>query len=697
MERKHQLMPLTRRNLIRKMATAASSAGVMLMQAKAWAQGRGGGRGGGRGPAAAAAPARAASNIPDTEWLTFGKDLASSCYAPLDQINAANFNKLEVAWRYRTDNLGPQPEVLNQCTPLVVKGRMYLTAGIQRDVLAVNAATGELQWFYRHDEGPRRGPRTGSGHGVCYWTDGTAERILFVTPGYQLVSLDAKTGLKDPAFGKNGVIDLREDDDQQINLTTGDIGLHSTPIIAKNVIVVGAAHADGRVPRLRNNVKGYTRGFDVRTGKRLWIFHTIPRRGEFGYETWTTEGQAELTGNTGVWGQMSADEELGLVYLGVEMPTGDYVGIYRAGPGLFAESIVALDIQTGARKWHYQMVHHGLWDRDVPCAAVLCDIPVNGRTVKAIAQPTKQAFLYVLNRETGEPIWPIVETPVEKGDVPGEWYSPTQPIPSKPPAYDYQGVSPDVLVDFTPEIKARALEIASHYKTGPLFTPPVLVDEKGLWGTLVLPGLQGGTNWPGASYDPDTHIIYIFSKTQMGVIGVIPNPNTESDFQMVGSSLPRANGNSLTGAVAFGTNTVAGLPLVKPPYGRITAIDLIKGEIVWQVAHGETPDAIRNHPLLKGVKIPRTGQTGNLGALTTKTIVISGDGGPFSDETGRRGARLRAYDKATGEEKGAVYLPGPQTGSSVTYMLGGRQYIVLSVNDVAGGSEFIAFRLPESA
>jgi quinoprotein glucose dehydrogenase len=678
---------------------ASAPAGILLTQFRVWAQGRGG-----RGAAAAAPSGPAAT---DTEWRSYANDLASTRYSPLDQINASNFNKLEVAWQFRTDNLGSGPEVNNQCTPLLAKGRLFCTAGARRDVMAVDAATGEQLWLYRHDEGQRRGPRTGSGHGASYWTDGTNERIFYITPGYQLISLDAKTGIPDAAFGKNGIVDLRLDDDQQIDLLNGDIGLHSTPLVAKNVVVVGAAHLDGRIPLVRNNVKGYTRGFDVKSGKRLWIFHTIPRKGEFGYETWTTEGQAEMTGNAGVWAQMSADEELGLVYIGVEMPTGDYVGIYRQGSGLFGESIVALDLQTGLRKWHFQMVHHGLWDRDCPCASVLCDIPVNGRIVKAIAQPTKQTFLYVLNRETGEPIWPIVEKPVPKGDVAGEWYSPTQPIPTKPPAYDLQDVANDVLVDFTPAIKARAVEIASHYKMGPLFTPPVVTEPKGLWGTLVLPGLTGGSNWPGASYDPETHTIHLYSKTTISVAGVGPNANKESDFEVVGTQVGGGGGRggrggtavpvSLDGPVDFGTTTVAGLPLTKPPYGRITAIDLSKGDIVWQIAHGETPDAIRNHPLLKGLNIPRTGSSGVIGTLTTKACVICGDAVAFTDNTGRQGAGLRAYDKATGTEKGAVFMPGQQTGAPMTYMLGGRQYIVLSISPVGGGAEFIAFRLPGNA
>jgi quinoprotein glucose dehydrogenase len=484
------------RKLTRRKMLAASSASLLAAQTGAWAQGRGGGRGAGN-----ANPGAVAAGVPDTEWHGYANDNACTRYAPLDQISASNFSKLEVGWRFRTDLLGAGPETNNECTPVLANGRLFLSGGVRRDVVALDAGTGEMLWMYRTDEGPRRGSRTGSGRGVTYWTDGTNERIFFVTPGYQLIGLDAKTGAQDPAFGKNGIVDLREDDDQEIDLLNGDISLHATPLVTKNVIVVGAAHLASLQPRSRKNVKGYTRGFDVRTGKRLWIFHTIPRKGEFGYETWLTEGSAEITGNTGVWGQIAADEELGIVYVGVEMPTGDEVGIYRPGNGLFGESIVALDLKTGQRKWHFQMVHHGLWDRDVPCSAILCDVPVNGKTVRMVAQPTKQALLYVFNRETGEPVWPIPELPVPKGSVPGEWYSPTQPFPSKPPAYDLQGLTNDDLIDFTPAIKARALEIASHYQLGPAYTPAVMrkADGSTPWATLVIPGLEGGSNWPGAS------------------------------------------------------------------------------------------------------------------------------------------------------------------------------------------------------
>src|SRR5437867_1724885 len=405
------------------------------------------------------------------EWPTYCGDLAGTKYSPLDQINAANFNKLEVAWRFKTDNLGTRPEYKLEGTPLMVRGVLYATAGTRRSVIALDAATGELLWVHGEHEGERgvAAPRQLSGRGLAYWTDGREERIVYVTPGYRLIALDARTGVPVPSFGKNGVVDLKLEADQKIDLVTGEIGLQSAPIVARDVVIIGAAFREGMTPRSYKNNKGYVRGFDVRTGKRLWIFHTIPMKGEFGYETWLN-GSAEYTGNTGVWTQISVDEELGLVYLPVETPSSDFYGGHRPGNNLFAESLVCVDLKTGQRKWHFQLVHHALWDHDISSAPILADINVGGRAIKAVAQPTKQGILYVFDRVTGQPVWPIEERPVEKGDVPGEWYSPTQPFPTRPPAYARQGVSIDDLIDFTPELRAEAVKAVAKFKLGPIFT-----------------------------------------------------------------------------------------------------------------------------------------------------------------------------------------------------------------------------------
>ncbi|HEV3214086.1 MAG TPA: PQQ-binding-like beta-propeller repeat protein, partial [Vicinamibacterales bacterium] len=546
-------------------------------------------------------------------------------------------------------------------------------------------------------------------------------------PGYQLVALNAKTGIRVPTFGKDGLVDLKQDDDQIIDPMSSEIGLHSTPMVAKNVVIVGAAHKSGGVPTGKANVKGYVRGFDVRTGKRLWIFHTIPQPGEFGNETWLNDSWS-YTGNTGSWGQISIDEDLGIAYLPIELPTGDYFGADRPGPGLFGESLVAVDLQTGKRKWHYQLIHHGLWDNDIPDAPILADIVVNGRAIKAVAQPTKQAFLYVFDRVTGQPIWPIEERPVPKGDVPKEWYSPTQPFPldahGKPFNYDSQGFVEDDLIDFTPELRAEAKQIVSKYKLGPVFTPPVVSKAEGPLATLYMAGAGGGTNWPGGSYDPETHILYVNSQKNPSQLGLTPprDPSKNDLAYVQGNALTgaRTTGGSGSGpggaraalpgapapamvptaAAAAGAEgggaglTVRGLPIMKPPYGRISAIDLNKGEIIWQIAHGETPDTVRNNPALKGLNIPRTGRPGTVGSIVTKTLLISGEAGFGPTSTGARGAMLRAYDKATGKEVGAVYIPAPQSGSPMTYMMNGKQYIVLAVSGANYSGELMAFKLP---
>jgi quinoprotein glucose dehydrogenase len=653
----------------------------------------------------------------DSEWPTYGADLASTRYRPLDQINASNFSKLEVAWRFKTDSLGNRPEYKLEGTPLMVNGVVYTTAGSRRAAIALDAATGELLWIHGEHEGARgaAAPRQLSGRGVAYWSDGKEERILYTTPGFRLIALDAKTGAPISSFGKGGVVDLKLDDDQTIapDLTTGEIGIQSAPVIAKDTVIIGAAFREGMTPKSMRNNKGYVRGFDVRTGKRLWIFHTIPMKGETGYDTWLA-GSAEYTGNTGVWTQISVDEQLGLVYLPVESPTGDYYGGHRPGADLFGESLVCVDLKTGQRKWHYQLVHHPLWDMDISSAPLLADINVNGRDIKAVAQPTKQGFLYVFDRVTGVPVWPIAERPVEKGSVPGEWYSRTQPFPSKPPSYARNGVSEDDLIDFTPALRDQALTIISKYKIGPVFTPPVESKLDGPLATLTLGTASGGTNWPGGSYDPETHIVYAFAcNACLTPIGLVQSPKEVSDMNYIagtagreprimtgpgenaGADSPRAPAAARTAGSGYVPLTVQGLPLIKPPYATISAINLDKGEIVWQVAHGETPDSIRNHAALKGLEIPRTGQAGySIGTLITKTLVIAGDSQVTTTDQHPRGAMLRAYDKATGKEVGAVLMPAPQSGSPMTYMLNGKQYIVVAVSGGPYSGEYIAFTLP---
>jgi quinoprotein glucose dehydrogenase len=666
----------------------------------------------------AALPAAAQYGAKNGEWHHYGGDLGQTRYSPLSQIDASNFNNLELAWSFKTANLGPRPEFNLQATPLMAKGVLYTTAGTRRAAVALDAATGELLWTYSLNEGQRgdSAPRRLSGRGLAYWTDGKEERILYVTPGYRLIALNAKTGALVPNFGQGGMIDLKQEDDQEIDPVTGEVGLHATPTVAGDTVVVGAAHLAGNFPKSKRNVKGYVRGFDVRTGKRMWIFHTIPKPGEFGYDSWEKDS-ADYTGNTGVWGQMAVDEQLGLIYLPVELPTGDYYGGHRPGNGLFGESIVALDYKTGKRRWHYQTVHHGIWDMDIPCAPVLTDITINGRTVKALAQPTKQSILYVLNRENGQPIWPTPEVPVPQSDVQGEKTSATQPMPTKPPAYGRNGFSMNDIIDFTPALKAEGEKVAANYRIGPIFTPPVESKLPAPIGTLAIGLSIGGTNWAGGSYDPETHIFYVFSQGLVGVLGLVrPNPGQSDMDWIMGRARPAGAAAPGRGGAAAGGGrggpgrgaapadvggeggggggpNVQGLSLLKPPYGSISAIDLNKGEIVWQIAHGETPDNIKNHPALKGIELPRTGRPGVIGTLVTKTLVIAGEGG-FATTPAGRGAMLRAYDKSSGKEVGAVYMPAPQTGSPMTYAVRGEQYIVVGVSGPGAPGQFLAYRLP---
>ena len=636
--------------------------------------------------AAGALPAAAQTD--NGEWRSYGGDIANTKYAPLDQITADNFDDLEVAWRVKTAHFGPEPEFNFQSTPLMVGGVLYSTAGLRRAAIAMDAGTGELLWMHRLDEGERAAvaPRRRSGRGLAYRDDGGDGQIFYVTPGYRLVGLNARTGERLAGFGEDGIVDLMQSMDQEIDPLSGEVGLHATPLVAGDTIVVGAAHVPGGSPRSMRNTKGHVRGFDAITGARKWIFHTIPGADEFGNDTWLNESW-RYTGNTGVWGQISVDLELGIAYLPTEMPTNDYYGGHRHGDNLFSDSLVAVDLETGERLWHFQFIHHDVWDWDLPCAPILADVMIDGVLRKIVAQPSKQVWLYVFDRVTGEPIWPIEEREVEPSDVPGELLALTQPYVTKPPAYDRQGVDLDDLVDFTPEIRRRAEEIASRYRMGPIFTPPSVSEADGVYGTLMLPSMAGGTNWPGGSLDPETGIVYLYTFTQMASLGLVNDPE-RSDMDFI---LGRGRGISALDAAL----NVDGIPLVKPPWGRITAIDLEEGEILWQIPHGETPDNIRNHPLLEGVDIPRTGRVGRVGTLITKTLVIAGEAGTFTTPSGEVGAMLRAYDKMSGEEVGAVYMPTAVSGSPMTYMHEGRQYIVTAISGAGFAGELIAYRLPE--
>jgi len=711
-------------------------------------------------------PAGQATGLPSTkngDWTHYTADVRGTRYVPLDQINASNFNKLEVAWRFKTDNLGTRPEYKLEGTPLAIRGVLYTTAGTRRSVVALDGRTGELIWSHSYREGNRAAiaPRQLSGRGVSYWTDGKGdERILYVTTGYRLIALNAKTGAMIPSFGEGGVVDMKKGTvygkGQQIDLETGEIGLHSTPTVVKDVIIVGSSFKEGMTVKTHNNTKGHVRAFDVKTGKMLWQFNTIPKPGEFGNDTWENESWSN-NGNTGVWTQITVDEEAGLVYLPVETPSSDFYGGHRPGNNLFGESLVCVDLKTGQRKWHYQVVHHAIWDYDLSSAPILLDINVNGKPIKAVAMPSKEAFLYTFDRITGQPVWPIEERPVPQSDVPGEKTSPTQPFPTKPPAYARQSVGIDDLINFTPELNAEARRIVSRYKLGPMFLPPVLSKVEGPLAALTIGTTAGGTNWPGGGADPETHIVYAHaSNHSIAPIGLIEPPAGFSDIRYVAGTagqpfveregpgfgsaadapqrggrggapeagrgaappaapvaggragVPAAGAPGTPGAPAAapegggrgggggGGLTVQGLPLLKPPYSLLNAIDLDKGEIKWQVPHGDTPDAVRNHPLLKGMNIPKTGLPGSVGLVVTKSLVVLGDSAITTTPEHPRGAMLRAYDKQTGQQVGAVWMPAQQSGSPMSYLANGKQYIIVSISGGNYSGEYLAFSLPAS-
>ena len=614
------------------------------------------------------------------EWRYYAGDAGSTRYSSLDQIDATNVSDLEIAWRWTSANFGPQPESYMRVTPLYVDGVVYTTAGYRRAVVAIDAGTGETLWMYRLDEGDRgnSAPRRNSGRGVAYWSDGEADRIIVVTPAYFMVSLDATTGLPDPAFGTDGIVDLRDDLDREIDKEAAEIGSSTPAMVVGDVLIVGAALPQGGRPPTREMPPGHVRGFDARTGELLWTFHTIPQPGDEFHESWE-EGSWEYTGNAAVWTAMSADLDLGYVYLPVEAGTGDYYGGHRPGDNLFSQSVVALDARTGERVWHFQTVHHGIWDYDPPAAPILLDLVVDGREIKAVAQVTKQNFTYVFDRVTGEPVWPIEERAVPQTDVPGERTSPTQPFPTLPVPFDRQGVTEDDLIDLTPELKAEALETASQMTLGPLFTPPTLIVEGGNQGTLMLGGSLGGANWPGAAFDPETQRLFVPSATAPSLIGLAAEPDQSNMTYIQG----RSRTSTFVGR--------PGIPMVKPPWGRITALDMNTGQKLWMIANDDTPQYIVDHPALAGVDVPRTGRQTRAGLLVTKTLLFAGTGQGGSGAPAE--GVFRAHDKDTGEIIAEIALPAHQTGVPMTYAHEGEQYILVVVagRDVPG--EIVALRL----
>jgi quinoprotein glucose dehydrogenase len=652
---------------------------------------------------ALALPVFAQTGAKNGEWRFYGGDSGTTKYSPLDQINASNVKDLKIVWQWKSQNFGKRPDFNWEVTPLMVGGVLYFTVGTRRDAVAVDAASGETLWMYRLDEGARGtlAARTNN-RGLAYWSDGKGDdRILMISPGFQLIALNAKDGRIIPGFGKDGLIDLTEGLDRAV-VKPGQIGSSSPAIVIRDTVVVGAALQTGTAPVSKTNVPGYIRAFDVRTGKKLWTFKTIPQAGEFGNETW--EGDSwKYTGNTGAWVPLSGDEELGYVYIPVEAPTGDFYGGHRLGDNLFSDSLVCLDARTGKRIWHYQLVHHDIWDWDIGAPPILADITVGGKRIKAVAQLTKQAFTFVFDRVTGKPVWPIEERPVPQTSVPGERTAPTQPFPTKPAPFDRQGFSLDDLIDFTPALKAEAVKMASQYLMGPLYTPPIVRDTNGKIATLLLPHHTGGVNWPGGAVDAETGVLYVASLTNHDALALtVPDPK-RSDMNYVGGGGGRGGRGGANTPVddeaprpAQQTNNgPQGLPLVKPPWGRITAIDLNSGDHLWMAANGEAPDYIKNHPAMKGIDLSNAGRPSRALLMVTKTLLFAPEGNNlFAATAGGGGNKFRVLDKKTGKVIHEMALPGMATGIPMTYMVNDRQFIVVAVGSIGFPAELIALALP---
>jgi quinoprotein glucose dehydrogenase len=649
------------------------------------------------------------------EWRSYAGDVGATKYSPLTQIDTTNFSTLKVAWRWQSadrylsrttpgrgevwatyraifDQLnkadpkrwrdGQPPTITNfKATPLMVGGRLFLNTPISIGA-AVDGKTGQTIWIYNpksYEAGTTTMTARWNQRGVAYWTDGSDERIFWGTGDGYLVAVDAKTGVPVENFGDRGRVDLMEGLPFAVRgsrdwLNALTYSVQSPPIVVRNTVITPASISSYNI--LKEQIPGWARGWDARTGKLKWTFHTVPRPGEFGNETWQDDSWA-YTGKVSGWTTYSADEELGYVYLPLNTAAPDFYGGHRPGNNLFAESLVCLDAETGKRVWHYQLVHHGLWDYDPPAAPNLVDITVNGRQIKAVAQVTKQGFVFAFDRVTGEPVWPIEERPVPPSDVAGEHASPTQPFPTRPAPFESQGVAIGDLADFTPEIRAAAIEAIKNFRIGPLYTPPSLQVAGGNQGTIGRPSDGGGANWSGAAVDPDTGMLYVPSRNGMTVFSLeASRPEQKSNLRFLEGrgAAPRMPGS---------------LPLFKPPYSRMTAINMNTGEHVWMVPLGNG-DTIRNHPMLKNLNLPPLGgDSTTSGPLLTKTLLIHA----LTTGGTNNGPRLTARDKATGREVGSVDLPGAAIGTPMTYIIDDKQYIALTV---AGqpAPELVAFALP---
>ena len=687
------------------------------------------------------------------EWRFWGGDMWSTRYSPLDQINEQNFSKLTIKWQWNAGAFGA--DEYYRTTPLYANGRLFTVASTRRVAVAIDPEVGEALWMWRMDEGIRwqKAPRQFAGRGLAYWTDGQTERLIVTTPGYHLASLDAKTGVPDPKFGKNGIVDLMEglgfpmvplavddpgplvvsdaaparrakpsetwnpktrtgaDGTIGIDPALGQIGISSPAIVVNDVIVVGNSSIHGYYPIRLRNLPGYVRGFDVRTGKQLWKFNLVPEPGEFGADTWKNGSKPGTPGlgKVDAWATYSADPELGLVYIPVGMGLMDEYGGHRPGDNLFANSLVAIDVKTGKRKWHYQMVHHDIWDYDTPMAPNLLDATVNGQRRKIVAQSTKQGWLYVFDRVTGEPIWPIVETKMMASEVPGEIASLTQPIPSKPAPYAQQGLVEEDLIDYTPAIKEAALKLARTCRMGPYYIPPTQGDgtaPSGLRCSWYAPGASGGVNIDGgAAVDPETGHLYVAAQTGLSTMQLMKDPCSEFRYSSAHDScgeigaLPPppgyVKGKGTESGRAVAANNIGGVSIVKPKeLGGITAYDLNSGDKAWWIPNGGQLVPVESKdPLFAGVKLPPAAPgRGQAQVITTKSLVIYGtgrSGGPPNAKP-----QLFAVNKATGKQVGAVDIPSKTSAVPMTFIHKGRQYIVFATGGGTNTS-LVALTLPE--
>ena len=636
-----------------------------------------------------AVPVSAQQGATDGEWRVYAADIGATKYSSLDQIDRDNVANLRIAWQRPSLDQSildavPGLAVGNRfrSTPLMIDGVLYTPNAVGL-VEAFDAGTGETVWVQEPVEEAPQAYRGAGTRGVAYWTDGTDQRII-VQRGQYLIALNAKTGRPYPDFGDGGRVDLT------IGLAEGArYRWGSAPTVVGDVVVLGQSMSDTFVTK--EDIRGDVRAFDVRTGELRWVFHTIPQAGEFGTDTWE-DGAWEFTGHAPVWSLFSADPELGYVYMPVTSSTNDMYGGHRPGDNLFSQSLVCVEAETGERVWHHQLVHHGLWDYDMPTAPILMDLTVDGRPIEAVVQITKQAFAFVFDRATGEPVWPIEERPVPQSGTPGEQTSPTQPFPTKPPAFDRQGSTEDNLIDFTPELRAEALEIVKRYTTGPMFTPPTVRGDgpNDNQGTIQLPGSQGGADVQGAAFDPETNMLYVPSITAPFVADILEGNPDRTNLRYVKGTRQWIGGPR-------------GLPLFKPPYGRITAFDMNRGEIVWQVPNGHGP---RNHPAIRHLNLGRLGRPGRPSPLLTKTLLFIGegsdvsgggrvpDGMPLEIVTNYGEPWFRAYNKATGDVAWEVELPAGTTGAPMTYMHDGTQYIVVAIGGREAPGQYVAFSLP---